>query len=98
MLDAPKLGPMAQFPMLNPGSNFAAMCLVTRGSPPFSFFWSKNGHIIYSDYAYQFKIENDDYKSILNIDSVGLGHAGNYTCTVRNNYGEDHQSVMLNGN
>lgn len=77
------------------GAYFTASCIVKFGSKPFYFNWLKNGVSILNQVG-DLQIDSfKDRQSILSIDKVKLNDAGNYTCAVRNEFGQDSHTVLL---
>ncbi len=78
------------------GTKFRILCSIQKGSTPLFFQWSKNNQILISRPEVNYKIETSDELSILSIASVHRSDSGNYSCFVRNAFGTDSQSVVLN--
>lgn len=77
------------------GTYFTANCIVKFGSKPFYFYWLKNGDSIPNQIG-DLQIDSfKDRQSILSIDKVKPNDAGNYTCVVRNEFGQDSHTVLL---
>lgn len=72
------------------------MCSSHSGSKPLFFQWLKDGHILGNHPDSRYKIENSDAFSLFIIDNINRNDAGNYSCVVRNAYGTDSQSTVLN--
>lgn len=58
------------------------------GTPPFSVIWSKDGREVPDDDYYKYVIYGDGGIA-LRLSNVSPQDAGEYTCLVRNNFGED---------
>ena len=77
------------------GASSSIFCSVERGSQPLFFQWFKNGQ--------QINKQSDDLKitssserdSILHIKKVTSIDSGNYTCEVKNSFGEDTFTSQL---
>ncbi len=78
------------------GAKFRVLCSIEKGSTPLFFQWAKNDEIISSRPETTYKIETSDELSIISIASVQRKDSGNYSCFVRNAFGTDFQSVVLN--
>ncbi len=78
------------------GTKFRVFCSIQKGSNPLFFQWAKNEEIISSKHETNYKIETSDEHSILIISSVRRSDSGNYSCFVRNAFGTDSQTVVLN--
>lgn len=71
------------------------MCSVSQGTPPLFFTWSKNEHAI-TNQADRLQLKKvADSISLLIIDSITKDDTGNYSCTVRNAFGEDSLTARL---
>ena len=76
------------------GTKFSILCSPQEGSKPFQFGWLKNG-IIFEDSSSKYKIDTTEDASLLMISSLSVYDTANYTCTVRNSFGDDSQSTFL---
>lgn len=66
----------------------------SQGSPPFRFSWRKDDSELSSRDG--LKIVNDeDVSSSIAFKSVRAEDSGNYSCTVRNDYGADQFAAVL---
>ncbi len=93
--EIPKLIPLQQHLSLSEGSLFRLFCSATAGDKPLFFQWSKNGIILSNSPQTHYKIESsDDFSSYL-IKSVERSDSGNYSCVVRNAFGEDIKFSQL---
>ena len=85
--------------VLTLGARSRVLCGLTRGDPPVSFSWLKDGHSIEdaeASISRQVTITLvDDFSSLLTIPRLGRGHAGNYTCLASNEAGTDHFTAIL---
>ena len=80
---------------LKEGSFFSAVCTAQSGSVPLFFNWYKDGQAIPSQ-SNQITINSvSKMQSILSIEKVKANDSGNYTCSVRNAFGEDSHSIKL---
>ena len=71
------------------GAYFTISCAVERGSQPLFFHWYKNGHMIIKQ-SNEIQINSlGNKQSILSIEKVISNDSGNYTCEVKNAFGED---------
>ena len=76
-------------------SFFSAVCTAYSGSVPLFFNWYKDGQAI-SSQSNQITINSvSKMQSILSIEKVKANDSGNYTCSVRNTFGEDSHSIRL---
>ena len=94
-LDPPKISKGLDIKTLNEAAYFTLSCAVEKGSPPLFFQWFKNGQTInkQSD-DLQISLFNE-LQSILNIKKVTSNDSGNYTCEVKNAFGEDTFTSQL---
>ena len=80
---------------LNEASYFTVSCAIERGSQPLFFQWHKNGHSI-NKQSNQIQINSlGNKQSILTIEKVTSNDSGNYTCEVKNAFGEDTFTSQL---
>lgn len=83
-------------PTLKEGKKFYITCSTSKGQVQFS--WLLNGQpIVFNENV--FTIDHDE-SSMLNIRSMSLEYAGEYTCKIRNSVNEHDSrtvSVKLNG-
>lgn len=92
-LDPPKLLPMTpQFTVVEQ-TKYIAQCNVNKGSEPLFYQWTKDGKAI-NDQTIKM-VTTESIGSSLIIDKVTMNNDGNYTCIVRNAFGEDSQSTRL---
>ena len=76
-------------------ASYIVLCAVERGSQPLFFQWFKNGQQI-NKQSDDFKITSSSERdSILNIKKVTSNDSGNYTCEVKNAFGEDTFTSQL---
>jgi len=68
---------------------------VQEGSMPLFFQWSKNGQIIKPNPDSNYKIDNFERFSTFTIAKIDRKDAANYTCIVRNAFGEDVKLSQL---
>lgn len=76
-------------------------CLVSRGDPPISIQWFKDGHSLTQATAAAQDIvlqDIDEYASFLAIASLNVHHAGNYTCLASNKAAQDSKTARLTVN
>lgn len=78
----------------NVGSTFKIFCSPQEGSKPFQFEWRKNGQLLSSS-GVTYKIEHSIDDSLFVINQLQTLDSGNYSCTVRNQYGSDTQTTVL---
>ncbi len=80
---------------LSEGSSFRLFCSTSAGDKPLFFQWTKNNQILSNDPKVNYKIDNSKVHSLLTIESIERSDSGNYSCIVRNAFGEDFQSALL---
>ncbi|KAL7294790.1 hypothetical protein TKK_0011722 [Trichogramma kaykai] len=77
------------------GETISMTCTVSRGDQPLEFFWYFNGEQIKTAERQDLTVSINKRRSILEIESVGANHAGEYTCTVSNEAGATSHSTVL---
>ena len=80
---------------LKEGSLFSALCTSNSGSVPLFFSWYKDGQAIPSQSNEIIINSLDESQSNLKVKKVKAKDSGNYTCSVRNAFGEDSHSIKL---
>jgi len=81
--------------MLSVGSPFRVFFSTHAGHKPLFFQWMKNGLILNNSPQTNYKIDNSDDHSMFLIKNVDRSDAGNYSCAVRNAFGEDYKQTQL---
>ena len=80
---------------VNEAAYFTVSCAVERGSQPLFFQWFKNGQLINKQSnEYEIKLI-DETQSMFKIKKVTSNHSGNYSCNVKNAFGQDNHTVKL---
>ena len=75
------------------------ICSVIKGDRPIEITWSLNGEEITPQSHPDISISRTGKMiSVLSIDSVTAGHAGEYTCVASNMAGSSSQSAQLSVN
>lgn len=93
---APEIAAHRSLSALAEGKRLSLICLVTSGTPPISFAWTKDGVPIGHLQDAGLKLVSfDDFQNQLQIDSLSIGHNGNYTCNAKNVYGSDQMTVRV---
>ena len=79
-------------PTLVEGKKFSITCQISKGKVDFD--WLKNNEpIIYNENIYALDLEES---SILNIRSMSLEYAGEYTCRIKSSSGQqDRRSIFI---
>lgn len=95
--DSPVLNPLLVPPNIAIGDNTEILCTIKRGSQPVDFQWLHNGRQVQSHHKY--KISSSQTSSHLYIGQIEPEDIGNFTCIIRNAYGEDSktESVYMEG-
>ena len=90
MIDSPLMSTVT----IPAGSSLSLNC-TSRGSPPDTFTWRKDGGSILQNMTYQVTYNSTSavFRVDYSIDSVTTSDSGTYTCTVTNPIGSD--SVMI---
>ena len=79
------------------GSPLTLSC-TSRGSPPDTFTWRKDGGSILQSTSITAVTYDDDsavFRADYSIDSVTAGDIGTYTCTVTNPIGSDSATITV---
>lgn len=79
---------------LEEGQRLIITCAIRKGTPPFVFFWQKNGRPLAETNGTRI-VHNDDYQETLKIQTLGGDDVANYTCAVENAFGSDQISVAV---
>ncbi|XP_035232056.1 Down syndrome cell adhesion molecule-like [Stegodyphus dumicola] len=69
------------------GQRITAACGILQGSKPLTFKWLKDGKEISG--IPNTSVDKQDEYSVLTISSASKSNVGNYSCTVKNAFGED---------
>ncbi|XP_017797231.1 PREDICTED: Down syndrome cell adhesion molecule-like protein Dscam2 [Habropoda laboriosa] len=81
------------------GELISVTCSVTKGDQPLEISWAFNGTPISSYHRSDVIIASTNKKnSVLTIESVAAGHAGEYTCSASNRAGATTHSAQLTVN
>jgi len=81
--------------------NSVTMSCTSRGSPPDTFTWMKDGSPVTSSRtlkAINYNSTNAVFRSDYTIKSVTTSDNGLYTCTVTNPIGSDSQTIKITVN
>ena len=94
---APKLEEFKSTRSLNVGSKFSMFCSPHEGTKPFRFEWFKNGHYlpVLSVTDSKYRIETSEGESLFIIEKLIQTDSGNYSCSVKSNFGSDSQFTVL---
>ena len=87
--------PLLPQSLLSEGSLFRLFCSISAGDKPLFFQWSKNGQILTNSPQTNYKIDNSDDFSQFIIKNIDRSDSGNYSCIVRNAFGEDVKYSQL---
>lgn len=95
----PKLSPFYVDKGLHLGERTTIICTVTKGDPPLSINWFKDGHPLVSGPGISVTQMNP-YNRVLLIESLTPEHNGNYSCVAKNAAATvtHTQKLMVNGN
>lgn len=92
----PRLDPVLDQKSIKSGATTKFLCSVQEGTKPFQFEWKKNGHSFKSTrLPTDYRIETSEDDSTLLLTKLSLNDSGNYSCTVRNDFGYDIQHTVL---
>ena len=76
------------------GQPVTIQCTVSEGDLPVNFRWAFHGQELSSQMGIS-TIRLNARVSLLSIDSIAAGHAGNYTCTAQNSAGSTNHTATL---
>lgn len=76
------------------GQPVTIQCTVSEGDVPITFRWAFHGQELSSQMGIT-TIRINPRVSLLSIDSIAAGHAGNYTCTAQNSAGSVNYTATL---
>ena len=76
------------------GQPVAVQCAVSEGDLPIKFRWSFHGKELSSQMGIS-TMRINSRVSLLSIDSIAAGHAGDYTCTAQNSAGQANYTAAL---
>lgn len=74
-------------------SQFSLHCSPYIGQAPFRFSFFKNGHLLHQ--SDRLTVDSKDSFSQLMIKNLSENDSGNFSCTVENSFGTDHQWTVL---
>ena len=95
LLDPPKISKDLVVKRVSEGVYTSVSCAVEKGSQPLFFQWFKNGNLI-NKQSNEYEIKSfDDRQSMFKINKVTSNDSGNYSCNVKNAFGEDNHTVKL---
>lgn len=92
--EIPKLLPLSST-SLSESSSFRSLCSISAGDKPLFFEWSKNGLLLSNNPQSSYKIDNSEEFSQFFLKSVERSDSGNYSCRVKNAFGEDIKYLQL---
>ena len=79
---------------LTSGEPVAVQCGVSEGDMPITFRWTFHGKELSSQMGIT-TVRLNSRMSLLSIDSIAAGHAGDYTCTAQNSAGQTNYTAAL---
>ena len=79
----------------NWGDTVSATCTVIKGDYPIDIQWAVNGELISHIHPDITVVATSKRVSVLTIEAVTAGHAGEYTCTASNAAGGTSYSASL---
>lgn len=91
---APKIQPIIASKDLMAGETVRLFCSLAKGSAPVRFEWFFN----HDPLLLTPKITSEllsTHTNVLQFETVDSNHAGNYTCLVRNEVGQDSASALI---
>ena len=90
----PKLMEMTNSFNLLEDISFVLQCLLQSGSKPVFFDWQKDGRKLFN--STKIKIDSFDSFSTLSLNDLHRSDSGVYTCGVKNAFGNDSTSTIIN--
>ncbi|XP_076032140.1 cell adhesion molecule Dscam2-like isoform X4 [Oratosquilla oratoria] len=97
VLVPPKLSPFTFRDDLALGERVSVQCTVNRGDTPLSIGWSKDQ--VSAEHLSGVQVRQyDQYSAVLTIAHLSPAHAGNYSCTARNDAASVEHTAPLNVN
>lgn len=92
---APSIAKLNPKIVKNYGGKVKILCYLDEGSRPLRFAWQKNGQPLNTGGSTTLQIDTDHEQSQLSISRLEVHDAGNYSCTVENDFGVDRVSTLL---
>ncbi|KAF4527934.1 hypothetical protein B566_EDAN012827, partial [Ephemera danica] len=92
--EPPSIYPFSIQNSLHLGERIGLQCVVTKGDPPLTIEWLKDGETVAPLPDLSIK-SLGDYSSTLMIERLATAHSGSYTCTARNSAATASHSVQL---
>lgn len=80
--------------VITSGQPVTLQCSVSEGDLPINFRWAFHGQELSSQMGIA-TVRLNARVSLLSIDSIAAGHAGNYTCTAQNSAGSVNHTATL---
>ncbi|KAG8173217.1 hypothetical protein JTE90_025387 [Oedothorax gibbosus] len=93
MGDAPVVASFSFPSALQEGERGSAICTIRSGDRPVEFQWKKDGVLLSQSSSVDIQYIKDS--SFLVIESVNSKSSGNYTCIVKNSFGQDQFTASL---
>ncbi|XP_054281240.1 cell adhesion molecule Dscam2-like [Macrosteles quadrilineatus] len=95
----PKITPFSFRSDLLLGERIGVQCVVSKGDPPLTIQWLKDGvELALSETSSLLVRELDQFTSILSINDLARHHEGNYTCLASNTVARAHHTATLSVN
>ena len=88
---APQIAPLL-IPKTPIGGNVIINCNTVTGSRPVTFTWAKDDKEVPSSLVMS---HGEQGFSLLKLDDISVKDRGNYSCSARNAFGEDHKTAQL---
>lgn len=92
-IDAPVVASFAFPSALQEGERGSATCTIRSGDRPVEFQWKKDGILLTQSSNVDIQYIKDS--SLLLIETVTSKSSGNYTCIVKNSFGQDQFTASL---
>lgn len=92
--EPPGIQPIPVPKVTSEGQKIRLTCLASRGSPPLTFQWLKDGEVLQEQGNYKL-LQLDEDTSVLAINGLKWSNSGRFECRVKNAFGQAESAVEL---